>query len=728
VIVSLLANVDSFKASMAEAQGSMDETAASSEASAGGLSSFAKVGLLAVGAAVVGVAAGAVDMGLKFQDSTHALAASADISVAAANRIGAAFTGQAFSTTFSAETTIKAYTGVAAQMDLVAGHVLSAAQSLAFMKTAQDLAEGSGNALGSTTSDLAKVMQAYQIPLKGASDASNILFNVSRGTGVGLDTVSQSLARAKAAMGAAAPPLSTMGGLMLDLTQHGETGRQAISALTSAFTGVISPTAAVTAAQQAMGLSFINAKTGGLDPMSQILTELAPVLKGHSAAEDAATLKTLGFGAASTKLAETFAAGPAVLDKYTASVTAAGSAHDAAAKQAATLKGQVDILKSGFGDLATNLGSVLVPILTKVISAVTSVAEYFEKNRTAALALGIGVGLLAAGLTAMVTILLATKVATMAQAAATSVVAIAQGVWNGITTVATGLQWLFNAALLANPIALVILAIVAIIAIGVLLITHWTQVVAIAQTVWKDVSGFFTSMWHDVSSAVGNLVGDVVGFFAGLYTKIQNALSGAVTWLVTTGGNIVTGLLNGVKNIWTTVNNWFNGLALTVQGWLGGAGTWLFNIGKSIITGLLNGIKSAINDVKNFVSGIAGSIMSWKGPLDYDATILIPHGNAIMAGLVAGIQQGLNGPVKAALGQVTSTIAGTSLSPMSLGAGNLAVAGGGGGGIGGAASGRQINITYNIPVTGDMSPQTALYVRQQFDQHDQQLITTLNAL
>jgi hypothetical protein len=82
VIATLLADVQGFKTSLAEAQGSMDETASS----AGGMSGFVKVGLLAVGAAAVGVAAAAVDMGVKFQDSTYALAASADISVAAANK------------------------------------------------------------------------------------------------------------------------------------------------------------------------------------------------------------------------------------------------------------------------------------------------------------------------------------------------------------------------------------------------------------------------------------------------------------------------------------------------------------------------------------------------------------------------------------------------------------------------------------------------------------------
>jgi phage-related protein len=563
-----------------------------------------------------------------------------------------------------------------------------------------------------------------------------------------------------------------MGGLMLDLTQHGETGRQAISSLTSAFTGIISPTAAVTAAQQSMGLSFINAKTGGLDPLKQILTELQPVLAGHSAAEDAATLKTLGFGAASTKLAETFAAGPAVLQKYTDEVTKAGSAQDAAAKQASTMKGELDKLKSGAGDLMTELGTVLVPVLTKVVGGLLDFANAISTHIPLiqkiigvigqwALVLAGPIGWLVllyihmAGFRAAVADFVSVAVGDFGKAIAfikqivgdvtswisahwTQIVDDAQIAWNIVSTFIK-IAWQVISTIISVALAVIVPILevawsviynavtIAWTLISTIIGTAITVIIAVIKTIVAIVT-FLVGVWQTVTSDVSGFIGGVVKFFSDLPGKIMGAISG----IYSTVGGFLKGVWNTVSSdVGTAIGNvvtWFTGLPGKIKNALSGALTWLFDIGKNIITGLLNGIKSAMNDVKNFVTGIAGSIMSWKGPLDYDATILIPHGNAIMAGLVAGIQQGLNGPVKAALGQVTSTIAGTSLSPMSLGAGNLAVAGGGGGGIGGAASGRQINITYNIPVTGDMSPQTALYVRQQFDQHDQQLITTLNAL
>jgi phage-related protein len=278
---------------------------------------------------------------------------------------------------------------------------------------------------------------------------------------------------------------------------------------------------------------------------------------------------------------------------------------------------------------------------------------------------------------------------------------------------------------------------------------HWTTISTDTSTAWKVISNILAVAWNLISGIISVALAVIVPMLKVAWDIISTAVKVAWDIISTIIGTEITVIIAVIKTIisivsflagvWQTVTSgvsgfiggvvtFFTKLPRQIINALGNVGTMLFNIGASIITGLLNGIKSAMNDVKNFVSGIAGSIMSWKGPLDYDATILIPHGNAIMAGLVAGIQQGLNGPVKAALGQVTSTIAGTSLSPMSLGAGNLAVAGGGVAGIAGLAGGRQINIAYNIPVTGDMSPQTALFIRQQLQQQEQQLITTLNAL
>jgi hypothetical protein len=143
------------------------------------------------------------------------------------------------------------------------------------------------------------------------------------------------------------------------------------------------------------------------------------------------------------------------------------------------------------------------------------------------------------GLTAGTTALTAAKggstLATMAQMGATvgstvayvahgiaiGAVAVAHGVAAAAVGVATAAQWLFNAALNANPIGLIIIGIAALIAIVILVATHWKEVCAVLLSVWETITGAFdTSI-----KAIG-------GFFSGLWDGIKSGFVTVVNFLI----------------------------------------------------------------------------------------------------------------------------------------------------------------------------------------------------
>lgn len=179
------------------------------------------------------------------------------------------------------------------------------------------------------------------------------------------------------------------------------------------------------------------------------------------------------------------------------------------------------------------------------------------------------------------------------------------------TTAATVAQRALNLALRANPIGLVITAI-ALLAAGVVLAykrseTFRNIVDKVAKVIKNDVlpavsrfAGFLagvlvssvragisivTSIVSKVSAfgsavidgagkvtefagKVRQKISDVVGFFTSLPDKIKGALSGAGTWLVETGKNIVQGLLNGLDTAKQWVIDKVRELADLVPGWL----------------------------------------------------------------------------------------------------------------------------------------------------------------
>lgn len=125
-------------------------------------------------------------------------------------------------------------------------------------------------------------------------------------------------------------------------------------------------------------------------------------------------------------------------------------------------------------------------------------------------------------------------VVSMTAAFITAAAAAIPGMIAGLIS-ATVATWSFTAALLANPITWVVLAIVALIAILVLLVTHWQQVAAFAQMIWGHIVAFFKD---DVATPIGNL-------FNAIGTKIHDVL--------TNMGNAFNNLRSLVSNVWSAM-------------------------------------------------------------------------------------------------------------------------------------------------------------------------------
>ena len=220
-------------------------------------------------------------------------------------------------------------------------------------------------------------------------------------------------------------------------------------------------------------------------------------------------------------------------------------------------------------------------------------------------------------------------------------------------TAATAAQWLLNAAMSANPIMILVVAIAALVAGLVWFFTQteagrqlWAEFTGFLQSKWQYITDFFQTTWQNItqwfSDAAANIQNGwnaLTAFIGSIPGRIQVFFAGIGQWFANKFNEVRNGIANGFNSAVSFVAS-IPGRILNALGNLGGL---LWNAGASIMRGFLNGLKSVWVNITSFVGNIAGWIASHKGPLPYDRRLLIPAGEAIMGGfrksLNAGWQQ-----------------------------------------------------------------------------------------
>lgn len=149
---------------------------------------------------------------------------------------------------------------------------------------------------------------------------------------------------------------------------------------------------------------------------------------------------------------------------------------------------------------------------------------------------------------------------------------IAQSVAAGVAAAAT---WALNGAIavLTSPITLVIAAIAALIAIGVLLYQNWDTVVEFAKTAWQGLCDFISG----ICQAMGE-------FFSGLWTKLQEIFEPIGQWF----GEKFQQAWDAIVNIFTPIGSWFGERWADVTSALANIGAWFTDMFQKAWTGLTN--------------------------------------------------------------------------------------------------------------------------------------------
>lgn len=204
-----------------------------------------------------------------------------------------------------------------------------------------------------------------------------------------------------------------------------------------------------------------------------------------------------------------------------------------------------------FIDKVQATGPKVVGLLNSLSSTAVTIAKAVSPLAPVSLAIAGALGSIIAALppaviTALVAAWVAYGVALKGYHAYTVLVGAATKIWAGI-------QWLLNVAMTANPIGLVVLAIVALIAIIVLIATKTTWFQTLWKYIWdKGIKAAALATWRWIKSAAlafWNWIKAVPGWIRDkwntMWSAVKSAAGTAWTWIKTK----VTAVTNWLKDL-----------------------------------------------------------------------------------------------------------------------------------------------------------------------------------
>lgn len=475
-------------------------------------------------------------------------------------------------------------------------------QIMAGMPGLLNLAAASGTDLARTADIVSDDLTAFGLSAEHAGHMADVFAKTSTKTNTNVEMLGETMKYAAPvahAFGASLEETAALTGIMAN---SGIKASAAGTALRSGFLRLAGTSAKSTKAIEEMGLSLSEATaqqeearaalaslgiamddTNGPRKMGAIVRDLADKTKDMSKEQRLATLATIfGTNAASAWVA-VIDQGPDALDQLTKELE---NSDGAAAAMAETMqnnaRGAMIRLQSATESVAISIGGTMLPTLADLGDSLANEAAYVSKVasehpelteaiiKTSFAVMGMVIAyktvraIYYSVVAAKAAYVLATNSETLASARSTIASGIHKAAMLGgtiATYAAAAAQWALNAAMTANPIGLVIIAVVALIAAFVWLGTHF-----------EAVSEFCTSMWESPTAAIiafmmgpiGWLIYAAMGLIANwdqvkawftlLWEDPKAALSQFYDWVMSKLG----GLFDWISEKWEWVRSIFS--------------------------------------------------------------------------------------------------------------------------------------------------------------------------
>lgn len=327
--------------------------------------------------------------------------------------------------------------------------------------------------------------------------------------------------------------------------------------------------------------------------------------------------------------------GPAGFAKMRKESTKAGLANKLAAANTKGLYGAYQNLINVVQTLGLELGEYLAPYAVKVLNVFSKYASMLEKNQHLVKQIAKAIVIVIGAYVAWRGILVAWKITqlitnaiTLASRAAMVLYRVAVVAIRAPMQLAKIAQMELNAALLANPIGIIIVAIIAIILIlrhfGVSLddvrhaaVVAWDKIKGAFFGAYNWVKGFFAKNWKKVllAAIVGPFAVPIL-LIAAKWGAIKGAFSSALAWvkgvfhaqwknalLLLLGGPFWGPLILLVKHYWGAIKSVLHSILGFIAGLAATAYNAAVHLGGRIKDGVIDGLKGLPGEIKDSILG-----------------------------------------------------------------------------------------------------------------------------
>lgn len=195
------------------------------------------------------------------------------------------------------------------------------------------------------------------------------------------------------------------------------------------------------------------------------------------------------------------------------------------------------------------------------------------------------------------------------------------------TAAMTAATWALNAAMavLTSPITLIVVAIGALIAIGVLLYENW-----------ETISKFASEVWQGIVDFIGGVCQSIGEFFKGLWDGIKEAFENTGTWFSQKFKQAYDGIVNTFQNI----GQWFTDRYNDIKNALQSVGNWFtqkFREAWSGLTNIFSGLGSWFGQRWSDVTSALSNVAGWFGNIFRQAYSAVQNAFSSIGSFFSGI-------------------------------------------------------------------------------------------